>query len=127
VKIITDAFVRGGGLGILGDVLFNDYTKDHGGVANLFGPTVGSLGDFASMFQTGLSDVTGVQHSNIANNAITFVSNHLPIVNLWFAKAAWQYFVLQGLQEAVNPGYLGRMQRRLERQDHQHLLVSPLY
>jgi hypothetical protein len=128
VKLTTDAFARGGGAGILGDILFNDYARNGGASGwNLLGPSAGSAADFASLLQTGLSDVTGVRDTNWTNRAIQVTSNHLPVVNLWYAKGAWEFLVLHGLQEAANPGYLGRVQRRMERENRQSFLAPTLY
>lgn len=127
-KVITDAFVRGGGAGILGDILFADYARNGGASGwNLLGPTAGSAADFLALLQTGVNDVTGVKDTNWSNKAIQVTSNHLPVVNLWYAKAAWEFLVLHGLQEAANPGYLGRVERRMQRENHQSFLLGPLY
>lgn len=126
IKVMTDAFVRGGGAGLLGDVIFQDYNRS--GTAsgwNLVGPTAGSFADVAGLLQAYATEGAGVKDHNLASKTIGVVSNHLPMVNLAYVKGVYEFLILHGLQESVNPGYMGRMQRRLERENHQHWLVPP--
>lgn len=128
VKIVTDAMTRGGGLGILGDIIFNDYSKNGSASGwNLVGPAAGSAADILGLLQAYSSEAAGTKDTNLMSRTLQVVSNHLPVVNLAYLKGAWEFLVLHGLQEAVNPGYLGRMQRRMDREQNQGYFVAPFY
>ena len=49
----------------------------------------------------------------------------MPFVNLFYTRMALDYLVLYRLQEAVNPGFLRRMERRIERENAQHFVLPP--
>ncbi len=126
VKIITDSFVRGGSMGLLGDIIFNDWTRS--GTAsgwNLIGPAAGSFADLAGVFQSGVNEATGVKDTNLTSRTVQVVSGHLPFVNLFYLKGAWEYLVLHGLQEWANPGYQQRMLRKMDKDWNQRPILGP--
>lgn len=126
IKLFTDSVARGGGLGILGDVLFNDYNRNGGSsAANLLGPTVGDAGEMFGLLQAFASEGAGTKDTNLSAKTLNLVSNHLPVVNLWYLKGAYETLILHGLQESVNPGYLGRQQRKMDRDWGQHYILAP--
>ena len=45
--------------------------------------------------------------------AKTTVEN-IPYMNLWFTKAAADYFILNEMKELISPGYKARMVRNME-------------
>jgi hypothetical protein len=91
-KFWARAEAQGGGLGYLGDLLFKDPTEQHGGnveqgVGAILGPAAGA-------------------------EALKWVNSQLPFTGIWYVKGAWERAVLHDMQEAANPGYLGRVQKR---------------
>jgi hypothetical protein len=48
----------------------------------------------------------------MAAESLRWANSQLPYVSLWQARAAWEHAFLHNAQEALNPGYLGRMQKR---------------
>ena len=120
-KIFTAALVQGGGLGIYGDFLFGEMKNRFGGgpLLTLAGPTArrfNDVWDLYSRFVTG--DDTAAQAFRIA------LSN-TPGNNLFYAKLGMDYLVVNRLQEMANPGYLRRMERRIQRENDQAFILPP--
>ena len=51
--------------------------------------------------------------------------NNTPYANLFYTRAAADYLFLYSVQEALNPGALRRMERRIEKENGQTFLLSP--
>lgn len=120
-KILMNSFMQGGSMGIMGDLIFYDWSKNNAGVS-LLGPTAGSVADFGSILWA-----KNLGEDNWQSRAINVASNHIPFINLFYTKATWEFLVLHGLQESVNPGYLGRVERRMQRENNQSFLLPTLY
>src|SRR3546814_13494880 len=56
---------------------------------------------------------------------LRFVISNTPFANLFYTRQALDYLILWRLQEAVNPGYLRRMEKRIEKENGQTFLVRP--
>lgn len=131
-KLLLAAFLQGGGAGIYGDFLFGQ-AKDrfgHSAFSSLMGPTFGSVEDLYRMARGGISapfaDDAGKAASSWAAQSFNIGISHLPFVNLFYARAALDYAILFRLQEEVSPGYLKRMEKRLEEERGQeYFLPSP--
>lgn len=107
---LNDAMLRGGGLGIMGDILFQEYDRQgHSFVGTLAGPIVGQLDPIADM-ATKLK-----KGENIGADALKFTQGNLPFMNLFYIKPILDYFVLWNLQEAVSPGSLKRTESAVEK------------
>mgnify|MGYP001594006474 CR=1 FL=1 len=51
--------------------------------------------------------------------------NTLPGINLFYTRAALDYLILYQMQESINPGYLRRMERRIEKENGQKFFLPP--
>ena len=49
----------------------------------------------------------------------------MPFVNLFYTKAALGHLVLFQLQESINPGFLQRMERRIQKENGQTFVLPP--
>jgi hypothetical protein len=58
-------------------------------------------------------------------DAVRTIKNNLPFQNLLWTKAAMDYLVFYGLQEAANPGYLRRMESRVRDQNQSQYIFPP--
>jgi hypothetical protein len=108
---IMQAFVQGGGGGILGDFLMGEGLKNrHGGsfATTLMGPTAGTI--------SGIADLWGRirDGDDTASAAFKTLYSNLPANNLWFIKAPLEIMLLNGFYEHLNPGYTARQRKRLE-------------
>ena len=104
------AMVQGGGLGIYGDILFQDFSGYGGGfVKALSGPTFGQIDTvmevWSQMWRGGDAGATAFR--GIMNNA--------PFANLFYTKQALDYLLVWHIQEMLNPGFVRRMEQRMKR------------
>jgi hypothetical protein len=53
--------------------------------------------------------------THAAAESIRWVNSQLPYANLLQTRALWEHWFLHNAQEAVNPGYLSRMQQRAQK------------
>lgn len=121
VKLVAAAAAQGGGLGIYGDFLFGDANRLGGGfLSTLAGPGLGTLEEFRHVL-TSLRDGQG----HPGAEAFQFAKNHTPFVNLFYTRAALDYFVFYRLQEMLNPGYLRRYEDRVKKENAQTFWLRP--
>lgn len=119
-KTIAAAMAQGGGLGIYGDFLFGEFSRyGRSAVATLAGPTFGQIDDVAEMYtrmRTG---------EDAAAQGLRFVMNNTPFINLFYTRAALDYLFIYQLQEMVSPGYLHRLEARIQRENDQQFFLPP--
>lgn len=115
------ALAQGGGLGIYTDFLFGDMRNRFGGTAlsTLAGPTAGAFNDVVDIFQR-LRD-----GDDAASSALNTVLSNTPFVNLFYTRMVLDYLLIYRIKEAMNPGYLRRMEKRIEKQNAQEFIVKP--
>lgn len=111
------AAVQGGGAGIYGDFLFGEKSRfGRSVVESALGPTVSDVAELFDIYQS-ISPLTGASPDlqDAAAKSLKFGVNHTPFVNLFYTKLAMEHLFLYQLQEQLNPGYLRRMEKRIER------------
>lgn len=114
------AFAQGGGAGIYGDFLMGSASRFGQSALDTFmGPTFGSTASLLDIMYRWRSG------DDAAAQSFRFVVNHTPFVNLFYTRAALDYLVLYEIQEMMNPGYLRRMERRIERENNQRFILPP--
>jgi hypothetical protein len=117
-KFWARAEAQGGGLGYLGDLLFKDPTEQHGGnveqgVGAILGPAAGAAAGFAGdLLFVNAWELAKGKETHAGAEALKWVNSQLPFTGIWYVKGAWERAVLHDMQEAANPGYLGRVQKR---------------
>lgn len=105
-KFWTKAFAAGGGGGFFADVLLaplDDPSRSFEGKLGMAGPVAGAVG--------GMIDAAKAQRDQGAR-VVQWINDQLPGVDVFWLRAAWEHWALHNAQEAINPGYLSRMQRR---------------
>jgi len=125
-KVIGAAMAQGGGLGIYGDFLFGEYNRfGQGGIATLGGPAVGTIEDIGRLYSDTVDWFQGDRASAPAAGAINLVKGNTPFANLFWARMALDQMIFNQLQEAMNPGYLRRMEARVKEQNAQTYWLPP--
>tara|TARA_R110000803_G_C11987841_1_gene321548 strand:- start:3 stop:2564 length:2562 start_codon:yes stop_codon:yes gene_type:complete len=118
--VLTRAFLQGGGAGIYGDFIFgkfNEYGQSL--TTTILGPTAGvvdSLGTIYAKFREG---------DNIAKDTARFALQNTPYLNLFYAKTALDYFIIYGLLEKAEPGFLRKMESRIRNDNEQEFYFPP--
>ncbi|WP_245851380.1 hypothetical protein [Pseudomonas segetis] len=119
-KTWVAAMLQGGALGLYGDFLFGQANRFGGGLTqSLSGPTLGLIDggyDLYARMRDG---------DDAAAASFRYAIQNTPFANLFYTRAAADYLFLYSVQEALNPGSLRRMERRIEKQNAQKFLLKP--
>ena len=119
------AMMQGGGLGIYGDFLFGEANRFGGGtLETVAGPGIGTMAQAVDLLQRARGVVTGGDE-DLRGDALRLAKSNIPFANLFYVKGALDYLVWYQLQETMNPGYLRRMERRVERENNQRYFMPP--
>lgn len=119
-KTWVSAFSQGGGAGIIGDFILGEYNRfGQTFTTTLAGPTFGTVDEFART----LASIHG--SGDTKAKMINFVINNTPGANLYWLRPALNYMAIYHLQEWANPGYLRRMEKRVEQENNQRFIVKP--
>ena len=114
------AMLQGGGLGIYGDFFFGEVSR--------YGtdPMVQVLGPVASDLSL-LIKVGGAARKGEleGKDVYDLVKPNTPLINLFYARAAFDYLILYQIQEWLNPGSLRRMEQRIKKENNQEFLLPP--
>jgi hypothetical protein len=115
-KFWAAAFAQGGGAGIFGDFLYTGAGgQGRAGLPNwmsLAGPVVGTGLEAVDLTVGNAFEAARGKDTHIGAEALRLARSHTPLVNLWYAKSAFDHAGLHELQEMLSPGYLERMQER---------------
>lgn len=112
------ALAQGGGAGYLGDLLFKDPTEFRATtteqtIGTVLGPSAGAVaGLVGDLAVANAWEFAKGKETHAAAETLRWTNSQLPYVGLWQASAAWEHWFLHNAQEALNPGYLGRMRQR---------------
>ena len=121
LDLVRAAMLQGGGAGIYGDFLFGEMKSRYGAgpLETFLGPTFSNLSSLADIYGRAKAG------DDVAGSALKFVINNTPGNNIWWAKTALDYGVVYRLQEAMNPGYLKRMEARVKKEQDQSFIFPP--
>ncbi|GAB2178711.1 hypothetical protein [Dongia sp. agr-C8] len=110
-QVIARAIVAGGGLSIYGDFIFGSWSR-YGASAgdSLLGPTFGQLSAGADL----VSALRGGQDGWA--DAFKIVKQNIPGQNIWLTRTLLDHLLVFPIQEALNPGYLKRLEKRQKNQ-----------
>lgn len=119
-KTILAAMTQGGGAGIYGDFLFGEFNRfGRTPLESAAGPSLGAASDTLRLWSQ------LVRGEADGGDALRLALGNTPFVNLFYVRPTLDYLILWDIQEAIAPGTLRRMQRRIERDQGQQMLISP--
>jgi len=115
------AMLQGGAWGLYGDFLFGDMKNRFGGglLSTIAGPTFGAVEDLANIWGR-LRD-----GEDASASTFRFALANTPFANMFYTRIALDYLFIYRIQEWMNPGYLRRMERRIEQQNAQQFMIRP--
>jgi len=125
------ALTQGGGLGYFGDLLLKDPTEQHGNnyeqvAGSVLGPVAGSVAGLGGdLLLMNAWEAAKGKETHIAGESLKWLNSQLPYASLWQIRGVWEHWFLHNAQEAVNPGYLSRMQQRAMRDYGQDFFWQP--
>lgn len=119
-SFIGKALLNSGAGGIIGDAIISEVTRSEsssdiafGMLRGAAGPALSTAADVAgALGQLGYSLYDG--RTKFPGNAIgRLVTQNLPFQNLFYAKAAINYYLMHAIREPLAPGYVGSQTRRV--------------
>lgn len=117
---IMAAMMQGGALGIYGDFILGTSNRFGGGlIETAAGPGIGTIADAGELLMS-IRD-----GDDPRAKSLRFLQGNTPFANLFYLRAALDYGIMYRLQESLNPGYLRRMEARVERDNKQEFLLRP--
>ncbi len=120
------ALLKGGGLGIFGDLMFQDYTKYGSSVGALAaGPLGGDIEDLTKLVLANIQRGAEGKDTDVGARAVRMLKGKIPFANLWYTKAATDRLLFNQLQELASPGYLRRMEQRARTEFQQQYFWRP--
>ncbi|NWG26612.1 MAG: hypothetical protein HXY30_19705 [Pseudorhodoplanes sp.] len=121
---VVQGFLRGGAGTIYGDFLIGEFSR-HGlsALASLAGPTFGQIDKVAELW----SSLTHPEKwkASAAALGVRTVRENTPFLNMIYTRAAFDYLIYWRLLEALNPGYLSRMEQTMKRNQGTEFLLRP--
>ena len=115
------ALAQGGGLGIAGDFMLGDFNRANRSVSEtIAGPVLGELAGALMDIKT-----RAIEGKDILPELFKTVTDNVPFSNLFYTKAALDYFVLWQMQEWLSPGWARRYQQRIQSQQGRTMWLSP--
>ena len=119
-KTVMAAFLQGGGLGIYGDVLFQE-TRGGGDIIGQFaGPIPLTAFDLVQAIKYGIRGEGG----KAGRTAYRAVSQSIPFMNLFYLKTAFDYLIGYQIMETMSPGTLRRIENKMKRDYNQEFLLT---
>jgi hypothetical protein len=123
LRTILDSFLQGGGLGIYGDILFQETRSGGDILGNIAGPIP----------LTGLDLIQAMNYAiqgkpdTAGRTAYNAIRHSIPFANLFYTKAAIDYLIGYQMLESISPGTMNRMQNRMKKQyDQEFIFGNPL-
>lgn len=117
-NIFKSSILQGGGMGIYGDFLFGAVDRHGQGFLETFGGPA-----FADFNQVRKMTVAAARGEPDAQRALSFVLNRVP--NLFYTRLATDMLFFHWIRETMNPGYLRRMEQRIESDNDQQFFIKP--
>lgn len=110
------AAVQGGGLGLLGDFLYQDVNRfGHGFVVSNLGPLVGLADDSVKLTWGNFLQLAKGEETDFADEAIRFVGSYTPGTSLWYTRLALERFVINEAQKLAGTNADRSFQTTIER------------
>lgn len=112
------AMTLGGALGIYGDFLLMDYSQRHISLTSqVAGPVIG--GPVTDLFESSGLIARGKWELN--PKEVKKMWDRVPGNNIFYLKAILDYYILEEMQEMVEPGYRNKRKRRERRRGQEPL------
>jgi hypothetical protein len=114
------AAAQSGGLGIYGDFLFGEVARNSGSLVSTVAGPVAGLGDSVMNLIQRMRD-----GDDVAAASFRALLNNTPFLNIFYLRPLLDYLILFNIQESLNPGFLRRMEQRIERENNQTFFIKP--
>ena len=108
LKFWLAAMIQGGGMGIFGDFLFQNWTRfGHSPAEAIAGPGIAFGADTYRLIQSGVMSAWEMENK-IGGDLIRYVGRYTPGSSLWYTRLAFERYVLDQIQSQIDPKYKKR-------------------
>ncbi len=131
-KTWFDALAYSGGFGFMWDVLFNE-NRGYGNIGSLFGPVGGDLGEVAKAMYTLTNAMVPGSDTTMDDVGKEFAKTGFKVglknvvPRLWYTRGLVDYWLLNPLEEAINPGVFERRKNNMRKTTGQEYLAGQPY
>lgn len=115
VRLALKSIAMGGGLGLLGDLLFGQVGQQVNSQYSIGGPVVGSMAELTEIAARWVNSVGGNKPYDPWPALAKLAERNVPFHNLIWTRGAMNYLFWFHVQEALNPGWWERSNRDLKR------------
>ena len=124
-KVLAASMMRGGGLGIAGDLMFSEFDKIYRRATDiLLGPTLGQLDPLFAM-KTEASKAIRGEENTLKNDAVRWARNIAPFYDFYGVRPAMDYLIYYHLLEWANPGSTMKLEKNIKKHNNQEFIFSP--
>ena len=113
-KFGFESVMKGGGLGILGDLLKTDW-EGRDPIEQIAGPTSAKLHSVGKLGQEIYQAASGEEDTQVSRRFLDTGKQFLPFQNLIWTRAAFNNYLMSELNEMAQPGYQARMRGLAEK------------
>ena len=125
VSAILSGLQRSGMGTLLGDFLIGQFDRHNMlASADILGPTFGQIDTLMDLVHGG-GDNNRHPWRTRAADTLRLARDNLPFMNLWMTGVFMNYLVWYRLQDWINPGYLQRMEKRMQQNQGEKFWLSP--
>lgn len=115
------AFISGGGAGFIGDILFAEARRNQSIFSAVTGPAIGTGEQIYNIYK----QLREGDFDDVGGDVWDLAKGNIPFANVFYVKALLNYTILYNFQEMASPGYLARMEARMEEKEGRGFLVDP--
>ncbi len=121
---IADAMIRGGGGGIMGDMLMTQYDNSYNNpLTKAAGPIFGQAAQAVGIASQAVYNIN--KPTKELPSAYHFVVDNFPLINLFYVRPVLNYLFLYSLQNMVSPGSLQRQEKSAQQDYNQSYWLKP--
>lgn len=121
-KTVFAAIVKGGGAGILGDMIFKDPDYQAAVFGDLLGPTFGTAERAIEIALRSPARLMDGEGNKVLADMTKFVKSNLPFGNLFYTKSALEFLFFNDLLEMIQPGYKSKVEKQNRDKSQQWLI-----
>lgn len=117
-----ESIIQAGAGSMLSDIVERKFSPTYTFADMVGGPAASTMSDILENAEHPLGSKPGHE---VTPSMVNEVGDSVPFANLWFTKAAYHYLLLDQIQEALNPGYLQRMEATAKRKYDIEYFLKP--
>lgn len=111
VRYFTNAMLQSGAMGLYGDFILGQVDSIPEGLLRLAGPTANDALDIYEVMESAVK-----QDGETGAKLFQSIRNYIPMADLFYVKTPFDYAIMYGLAEQLDPGFARSYEKRVEAQ-----------